>query len=76
MPISLNIIVRLANMEYFILQYSFRHGQNNIRKKLTRYGSGTVSQTRWNQRYAKEATSAPAPRRRVLSVWKSMMVRF
>ena len=74
MPIFLDIIVGLANVEHFILRYSFKNGQNNMRKKLTRYGSGTVLQTRLNQRYAKEATSRTAPRRRVLSIWKSIMM--
>ena len=75
MPIPFYIILCLANVKDFILQQSFRRASVNIQDYLTRYGSGTVSRTSWNQIFANAATSRTAPRPSVVSVWESMTMK-
>ena len=75
MPIPFDIVICLANVKDFILQQSFRWSSVNIQDYLTRYGSGTVSRTSWNQIFANAATSRTAPRPSVVSVWKSMTMK-
>ena len=75
MPIPFDVVICLANVKDFILQQSFRRASVNLQDYLTRYGSGTVSRTSWNQIFAKAATSRTAPRASVISVWKSMTMK-